>query len=183
MPGENSNFNPSRYDWFTNLWKTNAHIGVSVAVVLISVWGITRYYWIWPERRYSPFMFLEAIFFLSCDVVMYAGLYRTKNIDPGYLLPGVDQQFKAKTSSETEPSSSAHQVGDQQSLCRKCGCKRTHDRVNHCSRCDRCVEYMDHHCIFTDNCIGRRNYKYFFQFVAWADFALVLGLASDLWKM
>lgn len=34
---------------------------------------------------------------------------------------------------------------------------------------------MDHHCVFTDNCIGRKNFKYFFHFVGWASVALSVG--------
>ncbi|CAK84314.1 unnamed protein product (macronuclear) [Paramecium tetraurelia] len=35
----------------------------------------------------------------------------------------------------------------------------------HCFSCSKCVEGFDHHCIWLNNCIGIKNYKYFFILV------------------
>jgi hypothetical protein len=49
-------------------------------------------------------------------------------------------------------------------------------RASHCSDCDNCVRDFDHHCPFTRNCIGARNYSCFIAFLVSVSVSLAVLL-------
>lgn len=70
------------------------------------------------------------------------------------------------------PSAEAAAMDVPVKYCKTCNVWRP-PRCYHCRICDNCVEALDHHCVWLNNCVGRRNYRYFFGFIA---SATVLGL-------
>jgi hypothetical protein len=58
-------------------------------------------------------------------------------------------------------------------------------RSSHCADCNNCVEKCDHHCPWIGNCVGKRNYFFFYFFVVFltASLLYIEGFSiAHIWK-
>ena len=62
---------------------------------------------------------------------------------------------------------------DYTKTCEKCEYKWKAPRVSHCSSCGKCVYKLDHHCMWTQTCIGYTNQKSFYLFCLYMSFGVL----------
>jgi len=53
----------------------------------------------------------------------------------------------------------------------------------HCTICNKCVEYYDHHCPFINNCLGAKNHKYFLVFIVSYTLFIIFVLIGTVWHL
>ena len=66
--------------------------------------------------------------------------------------------------------------------CPVCGAVET-PTTKHCYLDGRCVDGFDHHCVYLNTCVGRRNYHLFFGFVTSVTTLLVFQLFVTVWLL
>ncbi|XP_053548314.1 palmitoyltransferase ZDHHC5 [Bombina bombina] len=148
----------------TKSFKFSKYIPVSAATVFLV--GSTTLFFIftcpWLSMEVSPALSAyNAVMFLF----VLANFSMATFMDPG-IFPRADEDedkeddFRAPLYKTVE----VRAVQVRMKWCSTCRFYRP-PRCSHCSVCDNCVEEFDHHCPWVNNCIGRRNYRYFFLFL------------------
>ncbi|XP_072983406.1 probable protein S-acyltransferase 4, partial [Typha latifolia] len=127
------------------------------------------------------------IILLLADMVF---LFLTSSRDPGIIPrnarpPESDEAFDVNTPSmewvnATSPHLRLPRTKDvvvngctvKVKYCNTCMLYRP-PRASHCSVCNNCVQKFDHHCPWVGQCIGLRNYRFFFLFVSSSTFLCI----------
>ncbi|XP_063000225.1 palmitoyltransferase ZDHHC8 [Elgaria multicarinata webbii] len=145
-------------------FKPTKYIPVSTAAALLV--GSTTLFFVftcpWLTRAVSPaipvyngLMFLFVLANFSMATFMDPGVFPRADEDEDK-----DDDFRAPLYKNVEIKG----IQVRMKWCATCHFYRP-PRCSHCSVCDNCVEDFDHHCPWVNNCIGRRNYRYFFLFL------------------
>jgi palmitoyltransferase ZDHHC9/14/18 len=136
----------------------------------------------------------EAIF-IAIALIMYFFVFFT---DPGYIPRSFDQDFSHTSIFEladiqdlaipAQPTASGldlpilmHTNSEEIQLrtCLICDIYKP-PRSKHCYVCHRCVARFDHHCPMLGNCIGYKNHRPFWVFLALETLALVFSIYLNL---
>jgi len=110
-------------------------------------------------------------------LLAWTSFWRAACSDPGGI-PENFGEFVSKTGLPYITSRHEWQPG-KATFCKKCQ-KIRPERAHHCSVSKKCVLRMDHYCPWTGNCVGQKNYKYFFLLGVYGFTACVAALLSQL---
>ncbi|CAO3610887.1 unnamed protein product [Cunninghamella blakesleeana] len=114
------------------------------------------------------------ILFAYIFILAIVSMFKASWTDPGVIPRDLDptptlETFDDHSSIWTQPfpADKCVKIKDEMwnlKYCDTCKIYRP-PRASHCRQCDNCVENEDHHCIWLNNCIGKRNYRPFFTFI------------------
>ncbi|XP_063812862.1 palmitoyltransferase ZDHHC23 [Pseudophryne corroboree] len=109
--------------------------------------------------------------------------------DPGYLNKSTDNPrvmlrgtYNAWTNQDKESPGVQGEKGHllaEKNWCTACHLVRP-PRSGHCRICGSCVQRLDHHCVWINNCIGSQNHKFFILLLLVFLFTSIYGIILTL---
>ncbi|KAI9313561.1 DHHC palmitoyltransferase-domain-containing protein, partial [Dichotomocladium elegans] len=160
FPGRNKFFCGGRFMTSREYW---AFLLALILLITPSVlFGIFTCPFIWEHIHPAIPIVFAYLFVLSL-----ASMVKASWTDPGVSMTHVRSEALRPTFSKLNRSFHIRDSTWTLRYCETCQIYRP-PRASHCRQCDNCVEVEDHHCIWLNNCIGKRNYRPFFVFITTA---------------
>ncbi|ODV80374.1 zf-DHHC-domain-containing protein [Suhomyces tanzawaensis NRRL Y-17324] len=161
--------------FFGGRWRSlkqkpiNLVTGVLAIIPAVIFW-IFESSWVW--HQISPSLVIIFTYFWVLSFTLFV---RSSVSDPGVLprnihIPVSFKQSKVDHAPDEYfntialPYYKSEYDGVTVKYCTTCHIWRP-PRTSHCGVCNSCCSNHDHHCIFLNNCVGYRNYKYFLWFL------------------
>ncbi|KAH3681556.1 hypothetical protein WICPIJ_007430, partial [Wickerhamomyces pijperi] len=119
----------------------------------------------WRELNPAP-----PIIFVYCWLVCLTSFIKASTSDPGIVPKNLHKVYTGSFEEIPDEYYNIYALKTSKDreltirYCQTCYTWRT-PRTFHCSKCDSCISLHDHHCIWLNNCVGERNFRYFYNFV------------------
>lgn len=161
--------------------KDNKILFLSLSLITVTTIIFLSFDCLTLVKLYKPYGLLVPVICMVLYSFVVSMLFRTSFSDPGVIPRASNDQAKQIEKQQVEeerihsyfkgyrPPARVKEVEIngvtiKLKYCHTCKIFRP-PRASHCSICDNCVERFDHHCPWVGNCIGRRNYRYFYLFL------------------
>lgn len=154
----------------SKLWPISVAVFLAIVLAGVLFW-VFEASWLW--HNLLPALVIIFTYFWLLTIMF---MVKTAGCDPGFAprnihvsySPDLIREEDHRAPDEFYSTVSLPYFGTQKpttvKYCITCHIWRT-PRMSHCHHCHSCVYIHDHHCVFLNNCVGFRNYRYFLWFL------------------
>ncbi len=120
-----------------------------------------------------PLPFIGSRFMIGFSIASYIILFVLYT----YMLRYADAGYKASSNTLRKLLDEDANLNE---YCPICVC--TVKNSIHCYYCNKCVDSMDHHCMWIKKCIGKKNLNQFFLFLLWTFIKLFITAGISIYS-